>query len=111
LRRTGDPIERHISFADLAGENGSNTLLMPGDTLFVPPAEQFFVYGQVNAPGSFIVKPNMTLRQALARAGGPTLAGSEKKLTLYRDGKKIKKARLDLTVKADDVIYVEERIF
>lgn len=111
LRRSDDQSEQKIYFNDLDAESGSGILLKPGDTLFVPVAEQFFVYGQVNSPGQFPIQRGMTVRQALARAGGPTLGGSEKKVSLYRDGKLTKKISLDELVRAKDVLRIGERLF
>lgn len=111
LRNADSGTERRIYFDDLDAQSGSGVLLKAGDTLFVPEAEQFFVYGQVNSPGQFAIQRGMTVRQALARAGGPTLGGSEKKVSLYRDGKLTKKISLDELVKAKDVLRVGERLF
>jgi polysaccharide export outer membrane protein len=106
LRRRGDPTERHIAFADLAG---TATMIEAGDTLYVPVSPVVYIYGQVNAPGSFTVRSGMTLRQVLVRAGGPTLAGTLKKITIYRGNEKVKKAKLDDPVQPDDAIFVHEK--
>lgn len=110
LRRANDQSEQKIYFNDLT-RSGAGVRLRAGDTIFVPQAEQFFVYGQVNAPGQFAIQSGMTVRQALARAGGPTLGGSEKKVSLYRNGKRTKKVGLDDLVQAKDVLRVGERLF
>jgi polysaccharide export outer membrane protein len=111
LRRTGDAGERRIDFSDLSDSGGINTLLKAGDTVVVPAAPQVFVYGQVGSPGSYPVRGRMTLRQALIRAGGLTLAGNEKSVTLRRNGQVLKRANLDDEVRADDVLFVNERFF
>lgn len=110
LRRAGEP-ERKIYFEDLSGTEGSSLQLKAGDTLFVPQAQGFYVYGQVNSPGQFPVKRGLTVRQALARAGGPTLGGSEKKVSLFRNGKLSKHVPLEEVVQAEDVLRVGERLF
>lgn len=109
LRRRGEAAEHHIAFAVLTGEWSTATAVEAGDTLYVPVAPVVFVYGQVNSPGSFNVRSGMTLRQVLARAGGPTLAGTQNKITIYRGDKKVKKAELDGPIQPDDTIYVHER--
>lgn len=81
-----------------------------GDTLFVPDAEIFYIYGQVNSPGAQPMKANMTVRQALAQAGGPTAMGSDKRIRINRAGKEFK-AKLNDPIQKDDVIVVKERIF
>lgn len=111
LRHAGSAEEEKIPFADLDAVHGSGIPMRPGDTVFVPQADQFFVYGQVNAPGQFPLQPGLTVRQALARAGGPTLGGSEKKVSLYRNGKLTKKIPLDEPIRANDVLRVGERLF
>ena len=110
LRRASDQSEQKIYFNDLT-QSGAGVQLRAGDTIFVPQAEQFFVYGQVNAPGQFPIQRDMTVRQALARAGGPTLGGSEKKVSLYRNGKLTKKIGLDELVQPKDVLRIGERLF
>ncbi|WP_126174578.1 SLBB domain-containing protein [Altericroceibacterium xinjiangense] len=109
LHRRGDPAEHHISFADLTGDWSTATVVQAGDTLYVPTAPIVFVYGQVNSPGSFTVRSGMTLRQVLARAGGPTLAGTQKNITIYRGDQELKKAELDSPIQPDDTIYIHER--
>ena len=111
LRRRGDPAEHHIAFADLTGEWSTATTVEAGDTLYVPVAPIVFVYGQVNSPGSFNVRSGMTLRQVLARAGGPTLAGTQNKITIYRGDKEMKRAELDSPIEPNDTIYIHERFF
>jgi polysaccharide export outer membrane protein len=109
LRRRGDPTERRIAFADLAGDWSTATMIEAGDTLYVPVSPVVYIYGQVNAPGSFTIRSGMTLRQVLVRAGGPTLAGTVNKITVYRGNQKIKKAKLDDLVQPDDAIFIHER--
>lgn len=109
LHRLNDPSEHRIPFADMTGEWSTTSMVKPGDTLYVPVAPVVFVYGQVNSPGSFTVRSGMTLRQVLARAGGPTLGGSQNNITIYRGEQKLKKVQLDSQVQPDDTIYIHER--
>ena len=97
-----------ISLADMAA--GANRQLKPGDILFVPPAEKIYVYGQVQQPGAFSFVPGQSFRQALALAGGPTLAGSTKRIKVRREGKEIQ-ANLDDPVKPEDVLIIREKLF
>ena len=57
----------------------------------------------------------MTMRQALAQGGGPTLRGTERGLRVYR---KVAEGRIDSStpelndrVQPDDVLYVRESVF
>jgi polysaccharide export outer membrane protein len=89
---------------------GAARQLAPGDILFVPPAEKVYVYGQVQEPGAFTFVPGQTFRQALALAGGPTLAGSTKRIKVRRGGKEIA-ASLDDPVLPEDVLIIREKLF
>jgi polysaccharide export outer membrane protein len=88
--------------------------LRGGDSILVPRAEQFYIYGEVTSPNKYRVEPDMTVIQAIARAGGVTSRGSERRVDIKRlvDGKYVNvKAKLNDAVKADDVIHVKESIF
>ena len=111
LRRKGQAEVRLDTEALVRGDPDKNVALVPGDTLFVPDAETFFVYGQVGHPGAFPILRDMTLRQALALAGGVTAAGSERKVALIRAGGKEVSAKLDEPVQKGDVYIVKERLF
>lgn len=111
LRRAEDPTEHRILLSSFQGDFSSMTRLRAGDTLFVPAAPVIFVYGQVNSPGSFPIKSGMTIRQALARAGGPTLAGSERNISIYRDGERLRKVDLNSIAKEGDTLFIHERLF
>ncbi len=93
------------------GAPDKNVILAPGDTLFVPDAETFYITGQVGHPGTFPILREMTLRQALALAGGVTASGSERKVALIRGGGKEVPAKLDDLVQKGDVYIVKERLF
>lgn len=97
-----------ISLADMA--TGANRQLKAGDILFVPPSEKIYVYGQVQQPGAFSYAPGQSFRQALALAGGPTLAGSTKRIKVRREGKEIQ-ANLDDPVRPEDVLIIREKLF
>ncbi|HME39218.1 MAG TPA: SLBB domain-containing protein [Steroidobacteraceae bacterium] len=89
--------------------------LRGGDSILVPRAEQFYIYGEVASPKKYRVEPGMTVVQAIAVAGGVTARGSERRVDIKRlvaDGKYVTvKAKLSDLVKPDDVIHVKESIF
>lgn len=88
--------------------------LRGGDSIFVPRAEQFYIYGEVTAPNKYRIEPQMTVIQAISRAGGVTLRGSERRVDIKRlsNGNYITfKAKLNELVQPDDVIHVKESIF
>jgi len=112
LRRGSDFKEVQLDTEALVrGSPAQDPILEPGDTLFVPDADTFYVYGQVNRPGTYPVLKDMTLRQALALSGGVTAAGSERKVTLHRAGQKDTDAGLDSAIRRNDVLIVKERLF
>ncbi len=111
LRRSGQP-EQQLLVEDLVrGGPDRDPLLRPGDTVFVPDAEMFFVTGQVARPGLFPILPGMTIRQALATAGGATQNGSANKVGLVRNNAKEVDGDPSQLVQKNDVIIVKERLF
>lgn len=120
LLRTDDHGAIERSAIDLDGLNRASiplpTLnLHGGDAIFVPPAEQFYVYGEVQAPNMYRLEAGMTVVQALSRSGGITPRGSSRRIEIRRhqpDGSYVLRAAdLADVVHADDVIRVKERIF
>lgn len=109
LTPAGGGAAQRIELGDPAGLAAQ--VVRPGDTLFIPPAEMVYVYGQVNQPGAFPYQANMTYRQALARAGGPTLAGSTRRIEVRRGGEKVEGVNLDDAVRAEDVLVIKEKLF
>ena len=89
--------------------------LRGGDSLFVPPAEQFYIHGEVKAPNMYRLEPGMTVVQAISRGGGVTPRGSSNRIEIQRrkpDGSyKTSSATLGDVLQADDVIRIKERIF
>lgn len=106
-----------INLKGLENATGSipSQSLRGGDSIFVPRGEQFYIYGEVTAPNKYRVEPEMTVIEAIIRAGGVTPRGSERRVDIKRmtaSGKyETIKAKLNDLVKADDVIHVKESIF
>jgi polysaccharide biosynthesis/export protein len=97
-----------------SGTLAQNVTLRPGDTIFVPRAETVFVSGQVRMPGEYPVRAGMTVRQALALAGGITERGSTRRVQIIRlvNGKEVTiGGDLQKAVQAGDTIVVNERFF
>ena len=92
------------------GGPAGDPVVAPDDKLYVPSAETFYIYGQVNAPGAYTLQDGMTLRQALARGGGLTPSGSAKRLKVHRNGREMK-LPLDTPLAPGDVLVVGERFF
>lgn len=113
LRRADNKEIRLETEQLVRGAADQDPILQPGDTLFVPDAETFFITGQINKPGTMPVLPGLTVRQALAMAGGVTATGNGKKIGLFRAGSTDKKATiaLDALVQKGDVLVIKERLF
>jgi polysaccharide export outer membrane protein len=111
----GDSPPQKYRIADLAtGVGDKDPVVEMGDKIYVPAAEAeiYYITGAVKAPGAFAVSGEMTVRQALARAGGVGDTGSEKKIKINRKGAEIKNVKLDETrVEPGDIINVGERLF
>lgn len=64
--------------------------------------EKVHIGGQVGTPGAVDFKENLTLKEAVVRAGGATPFGSQKRVRVFRDGKTL---TYDLTnPEFDDII-------
>jgi polysaccharide export outer membrane protein len=110
--RSGKEPERHLLIKTLAtGDGSEDPMVAPGDKIYVPDAELFYIAGQVKSPGTFAVMPDMTLRMAIARGSGLTDAGSERRIQVTRHGKRLGKVDLEQKIEPGDVIVVGERLF
>jgi polysaccharide export outer membrane protein len=115
--RDGQPFRREI---DVAGMFLSSTIqnditLAGGDVIYVQRQPVFYIYGEVQRPGSYRVERNMTIQQALAQGGGPTLRGTERGLRVHRRNpsggvEEITPKPYD-TIQPDDVLFIRESIF
>lgn len=93
-----------------SGGPDQDPYVTPGDKLFLPEAPIFYISGAVTGQGAYKVDRDLTVRKALARAGGLTDRGSDKKVKVFRDGKEVK-IGLDDPIKGGDSIKVGERFF
>jgi polysaccharide export outer membrane protein len=103
--------EKRLTYSSVAlGLPDSDPIVRPGDRIFAPVAESFYIYGQVNAPGAYPTKKDLTVRNALGRAGGLTPNGSQGKVKIFRKGQQVK-LNLEEKVQPGDTIVVGERLF
>lgn len=107
----GDPRAAEImriNREDLSeGRLQANILLQDGDTIFVPTAEKFYVMGMVKSPGFFVLQPNMTVRQAIATAGGLTDRGSDRRIKIIR---KVNNKDVEIDAKLSDIVLPNDTI-
>jgi polysaccharide export outer membrane protein len=116
-QRGGKPFRKVIDIPGLFlnEKSGDDILLAGGDTLYVAKAPVFYIYGEAQKPGPYRIERGMTVMQALAQGGGPTVRGSQNRLRLHRrdaSGKVVEAVpKLTDLVRPEDVIYVRESIF
>lgn len=100
-----------LSLRAIATGRAADPVVNPGDKVYVAEAETFYIYGQVTAPGTYPVDSDMTLRMALARSGGLTPLGSERRTKLIRGEREISRVDLDEKIQPGDVIVVGQKFF
>jgi polysaccharide export outer membrane protein len=115
--RNGKPFRREVDIAGmfLDKKPEEDFIVAGGDVIYVHRMPMFYIYGEVQRPGSYRVERAMTIRQALAQAGGLTGKGTERGIRVYRQsvdkGVEPLTPQLSDKVLADDVLYVRETIF
>jgi len=113
----GGIVQYAVNLKNLTNGTGGASVpkLKGGDSVFVPHAERFYIYGEVAQPNMYKLEPGMTVIEAIARAGGMTPRGSESRIEVRRRGEKgsnvISHVELTDLVQADDVIRVKESLF
>jgi polysaccharide export outer membrane protein len=97
-----------------AGRLDQNLAIRPNDTVFVPPAQQVFVTGEVRNPGSFPFREGITARQAVALAGGFTAdasTGGARVVREIRGQSKTLKIRIDERLRPGDTVVIKAAWF
>lgn len=98
----------------LATELNRNYLVNPKVSVEVLNYRPFFILGEVNNPGSYPYQSDMTVRQAVALAGGYTRRAVTSEMTLIRpteDGEVELEVEQRARVLPGDTIQVERRFF
>ncbi len=67
------------------GRFDQNVLIQPGDVVYIPPAEVFYVSGEVRSPGQYQYREGMTLRQAITLSQGPYFKAKLDKGIIFRE--------------------------
>jgi protein involved in polysaccharide export with SLBB domain len=68
----------------LRGRLDNNVIVQPGDVVYIPPADVFYVAGEVKTPGQFFLRQGITLRQAISLAGGTLFQAKLNKGVIFR---------------------------
>ncbi|WP_332854348.1 polysaccharide export protein EpsE [Duganella sp. S19_KUP01_CR8] len=89
--------------------------LAADDVIYVERSPRFYIYGEVQRPGSFRLERSMTVLQALSAGGGLTARGTERGMRVKRRGADGKEQVIDVkpddVLLPDDVVYVKESWF
>ena len=115
--RDGKPIRLEVDVPALYGRSprGDDPVLRAGDVLFVDRAPMVYIYGEVQRPGAMRLERDMSVMQALATGGGPTLRGTERGLRVHRrgdDGRlEVVQPSMDDRLRDGDVVFVRESLF
>jgi polysaccharide export outer membrane protein len=97
------------------GDPALNVGVQDGDTVFVPHAPQFYIYGQVQHPGQYRLMRNTTISQAISIGGGLMPRGTQRGAIVKRVDSKGKESnhslRNDEVLQPDDVLLIKASIF
>jgi polysaccharide biosynthesis/export protein len=109
----GVPTTR-VSIQDLQQNRpGANPLLREGDTVVVNKAEKLTVTGHVRTPGQVVWERGMTVRIALALAGGVSEKGSTRGIRVLREeaGTRVElEIGIDDVVEPNDILTIRQRL-
>jgi len=98
----------------LGGRPADNIRIEGGDTIFIPKAAYYFIFGEVKTPGSYKLRRDTTVLKAVILAGGFTEKASKRRIKIRRkeEEKTIKdRVKLDDPVLPGDTIIVPESFF
>lgn len=115
--RNNKPFRKEVDIVGMFLENklDEDLIVAGGDVLYVHRQPMFYIYGEVQRPGTYRIERGMTVRQALVQGGGLTLRGTERNLRVFRRGAdgKIGAVNVDMSdpVQPDDVLNVRESLF
>ena len=107
------------------GDLSQNMMLQPGDTFVVPIADLVYIQGEVRTPGAVKYTTDLTVVKAVTQSGGVTPMAAPGRVEILRgEGEKRTRIRVDLDkmlrapeenpdvrLRADDIIFVPQRIF
>ncbi len=123
VRRSADDPNNPMTYLvdmDQLIQNGRTELnleIKSGDVIYVPEAGTVYVDGAVKKPGSYSIKKQMSVNEAIAAAGGLTMSADQDdvKLVRYLEGGKREVVQLNrentqgvpIPVNDRDLIFVE----
>ncbi len=99
----------------LEGDPSLNQVVKNGDTIYVPLAPVYYLYGFVAKPGLYLLREPITVQQAIALAGGVLPTGSDSRVTVKRKGvdgsERETRIKLGDMVEAGDTLIIPESWF
>jgi polysaccharide export outer membrane protein len=78
------PLPQDLEALPRAGDARHNVVLEPGDSVFVPEANTYYVAGEVEKRGAFTLRRDTTLSKAITEAGGVTKRASADGIKIVR---------------------------
>jgi polysaccharide export outer membrane protein len=103
---------RNLVVKELAtGGNAQDPYVQPGDKLYSPMADVFYISGEVKSPSTLVLTPGTTVGVAIAKAGGLTELGSDKGIKITRKGQTLDRVSLDEKIQPGDVVFIKQRLF
>lgn len=100
---------------DGPGPSQATLTLQPGDIIHVPEARHFYIDGEVNRPDRYVLRPGLTVQQAISQGGGITPRGSYSRVLIKRKNDRGElqsiRARASDQVSPGDVVVVRGAFF
>ena len=115
--RNRQPYRTEIDLSQMfkSGSMEQDVVVQNGDVIYVKRADQYYIHGEVQRPGVYRLERNMTIRQALAQAGGLTQRGSFNGAKIHRKDElghtTVIYPSLDDPVHDDDTLFLRESYF
>jgi polysaccharide export outer membrane protein len=114
IRRDGSKVQIDL-LALFSGDPRQNLPVAAGDTIFVPRAAQFYVYGEVQRPGIYRLEHNMTISRAISASGGLTPRGSEHRMLVKRPDAAGKERKISVQgpdpLQPEDILLIKQSLF
>jgi polysaccharide biosynthesis/export protein len=114
IRHDGEHVPIDL-VAMFAGDPRQNPEVGAGDTIYVPRAPQFYIYGEVQRPGVYRLERRMTVSQAISAGGGLTPKGSERRVVVKRRDAAGKERKVSVStsdlLQPDDVLMIKQGLF
>ena len=106
---------QHLNMDEIAaGADPDSSYILPGDTVQIPKAQRFYVTGEVKKTGEYKWEKNLSVRRAIAMAGGVLPTGALNRTRIERvenDEVLVTQPELTEIVKPKDIIIIPQSYF